>query len=216
MLLLSGGNTYSGNTTLSDGTLVVTNVASIGASSGSVSIGPATLEVAGNIADGRNISLTDPRATIQIDPSFTYSNSGTLSGTGGLSLTGPGTLILSGSNTYGGGTNVDAGTLEALCASAIPDGTNLAVGAGGTFVFDPSLPGAISTFATSPGEVIAAVPEPSTLVLLAVGAIGIVGCGWRWRFSRRTAKPSALDQPDVSSILFPSHSSPAHAARRVG
>ncbi len=220
LLLLSGGNTYSGNTTLSDGTLVVTNVASIGASSGSVSIGPATLEVAGNIADGRNISLTDPRATIQIDPSFTYSNSGTLSGTGGLSLTGPGTLILSGSNTYGGGTNVDAGTLEALCASAIPDGTNLAVGAGGTFVFDPSFTSAstlTSTFATSPGEVIAAVPEPSTLVLLAVGAIGIVGCGWRWRFSRRTAKPSALDQPDVSSILsFPSHSSPAHAARRVG
>ena len=58
-------------------------------------------------------------------------------------------------------------------------------------------------------------PEPSTIALLAAGALGLVGYGWRRRLAR-TPKPSAFDQPDAPHILsFPSHSSPAHAARRA-
>ena len=59
------------------------------------------------------------------------------------------------------------------------------------------------------------VPEPSTLVLLAAGAIGLVGYGLRRR-AARTAKPAAFDQQDAPAILsFPSHSSTASAVRRV-
>ena len=65
--------------------------------------------------------------------------SGASNNTGGnLIKVGTGTLILSGSNTYGGGTNVDAGTLTITSNFALPDGTSLSVGAGSTFVFDPS------------------------------------------------------------------------------
>ena len=64
--------------------------------------------------------------------------------------------------------------------------------------------------------VIEAVPEPSTLGLLAAGAIALVGYGWRGRQARRTAKPAVFDEPDGPPILaFPSHSSTANAARRA-
>ncbi len=61
------------------------------------------------------------------------------------------------------------------------------------------------------------VPEPSTLVLLAAGAIGLIGYGWRRRrAARRTAKPAAFEQQDDPSILaFPSRSSVANAARKA-
>jgi hypothetical protein len=39
---------------------------------------------------------------------------------------------------------------------------------------------------------ISVVPEPSTLVLLAAGALVLVGYGWRRRAASRTAKPSNL------------------------
>jgi len=90
----------------------------------------------------------------------------TMSGSGG-------TLVLSGSDTYSGGTTVTAGTLAVTSSIALPGRTSLTVGAGGTFVFDPAMSGAPAAAAA-----IHAVPEPSTFVLLAVGAIGL---GLRWK-----------------------------------
>jgi autotransporter-associated beta strand protein len=64
--------------------------------------------------------------------------------------------------------------------------------------------------------VVEAVPEPSTLALLAAGAIGVLGFGWRKRKSTRTAKLAAIDETDAPAILsFPSQPSPAHVARRA-
>ncbi len=61
-----------------------------------------------------------------------------------------------------------------------------------------------------------AVPEPSTLALLAAGAIGLLGYGWRRRRATKSAKPSAFDQQDAPAILsFTSHTSAASAARRA-
>ena len=56
-----------------------------------------------------------------------------------LTLDGGGTLILSGTNSYGGGTEVNAGTLILASSSAIANGTSLTVGAGGALIFDPSM-----------------------------------------------------------------------------
>ncbi|MGA2257199.1 MAG: autotransporter-associated beta strand repeat-containing protein, partial [Thermoguttaceae bacterium] len=88
-----------------------------------------------------------------------------------------GTLILSGADNYTGGTIVTAGTLIVASNAALPDGSSLTVGAGGTFVFDPSP--ATSSLAVSPAAV--AVPEPSTLALLSAGAIGLMAYGRRRR-----------------------------------
>ena len=111
LLTLSGINTYSGGTVLSGGTLDVTNAASLGASSGRLTIGPATLEVSGVVASARNITLSSSAAAISVDATQSYSNSGIISGNGGLSLTGQGLVALSGINTYTGGTTISAGTL---------------------------------------------------------------------------------------------------------
>ena len=115
------------------------------------------------------------------------------SGTQSLTFSGGGTLILSGSNSYTGGTDVDAGTLYVTDTAAIADGTSLAVGSGGIFIFDP-------TVAAAPGESasgvatadrVAAVPEPSTIVLLlaALWSAAWVTCthGHR-RFSKRQGR----------------------------
>ena len=50
-----------------------------------------------------------------------------------------GRLTLSGTNTYTGGTVVNAGTLILTNSSAIAENTSLTIGAGGTLIFDPSL-----------------------------------------------------------------------------
>ncbi len=121
--ILSGVNAYSGGTTLSAGTLAITNASSLGLSSGGLSIGPATLEVSGVVASTRNIALTAPSSTISVDLLQSYSNSGTISGNGGLTVSGQGLLVLSGSNNYSGGTHVTAGTLQL--------GNNNALGTGG-------------------------------------------------------------------------------------
>ena len=97
--------------------------------------------------------------------------SGTIVGSSGsLVKTGAGTLVLAGSDSYGG-TTVDAGTLVITSAFALPDGTSLTVGAGGTFIFDPSQVAAPVVGSAA----VAAVPEPGTLALLLVGLVAGFG-----------------------------------------
>ncbi len=92
-LTLSGTNSYIGGTTISGGTLAITNANSLGAVGGAAFDRPpraATLEVAGNITSGRSISFNDPAATIQVDAGQSYNNTGSLSGGGTLTKTGAG------------------------------------------------------------------------------------------------------------------------------
>ncbi len=78
----------------------------------------------------------------------------------GIEKEGPGTLVLSGSNTYTGGTTVDEGTLVVDFRAAIADGSDLTVGAEGVLFFGASAPLAGTS----------AVPEPGTLAIVAAGA----------------------------------------------
>ena len=125
ILILSGSNSFTGGVTISSGTLAVIAANGLGAASGTLSIGAATLEVAGNFVDSRNINLTDHSSTIQVDAGQTYANAGAIFGTGALNVAGAGTLVLIGTKSYGGGTNVDAGTLFAATTASLP-GYNVA------------------------------------------------------------------------------------------
>jgi len=112
-MILSGANTYTGGTTISGGALQIGN----GGTSGSIT---------GNIDN--NAALIFNRAD-----ELTYSD--VISGSGTVEKRGIGTLILTGAQTYTGGTTISAGTLQlgsSVSAGAIRGAVN--VGAVGTFV----------------------------------------------------------------------------------
>ncbi|EAO0152677.1 autotransporter-associated beta strand repeat-containing protein [Salmonella enterica] len=112
-LTLSGSNTYTGGTLISDGTLVASNVEALGT---------------GDVTDN---------ATLELNTSGTFDN--VISGSGQVVKSGDDALTLSGSNTYRGGTTISGGTLvatsvEALGTGDVTDNATLALNTGGDFI----------------------------------------------------------------------------------
>jgi len=93
----------------------------------------------GRLTDSGNIDNGGHSLTFDTNSSQSSRLSGSISGVGGFIKSGSGEIVLSGTNSFSGGTQVLAGSLVATATRALPDGTNLTVGAGGTFIFDPSL-----------------------------------------------------------------------------
>ncbi|EDX5775575.1 autotransporter outer membrane beta-barrel domain-containing protein, partial [Salmonella enterica subsp. enterica serovar Livingstone] len=112
VLTLSGANSYSGGTLISDGTLVASNVEALGT---------------GNVTDN---------ATLELNTGGDFDNA--ISGSGQVVKSGDETLTLSGANSYTGGTTISGGTLvatnvEALGSGDVTDNATLELNTGGTF-----------------------------------------------------------------------------------
>jgi fibronectin-binding autotransporter adhesin len=131
-VVLSGVNTYAGGTIINGGTLSISQVANLGATTGGLTINAGTLEISTGFSTGRAISLGDATSTFQIDPSQTYTVTSAIAGSGSLNKTGTGTMVLSGGNSYTGATNVSAGTLQISAIERIANTSDLNV-SGGTF-----------------------------------------------------------------------------------
>jgi len=112
MLTFTGTNTYSGGTSINDGALAVKNGASLGI--GPISFHGGTLEalaLGGGVTFASAITLNGGGGVFLADTGTTSTLSGVISGGGALIKDGPGTLILTGANTYTGGTDINAGTV---------------------------------------------------------------------------------------------------------
>jgi outer membrane autotransporter protein len=114
--ILTAGNTYTGATTVSAGTLRAGAANVFGSSSAVTVASGATLNLAGfnqsigSLAGAGSVALGAATLATGSDNSST-TFSGAISGTGGLTKTGAGALTLSGSSSYSGATAVSAGTL---------------------------------------------------------------------------------------------------------
>jgi autotransporter-associated beta strand protein len=137
---LNAANTYSGDTTVSAGTLVANNDSAL--SSGLLVLNGGNLSNTASCTLGNDVSLSS-NATVSVNPSQTLTLKGSIAGTGSLTKTGTGTLTLSGANTYTGATIVSAGTLAIGKTSALLSTPGLTL-AGGT-TLQPNLDGVIIT-----------------------------------------------------------------------
>jgi autotransporter-associated beta strand protein len=126
---LNGPNTYLGGTTLNDGALVIGNSGALGAGSLLIS-GASALDSAPGVTLGQAIQLD---AELAIGGSNDLVLAGDITGRGSLIKNGLGDLTLSGSNTYAGGTQVNAGTLTGNTTSLQGD---IATAAGAAVRFD--------------------------------------------------------------------------------
>ncbi|VVO51812.1 autotransporter-associated beta strand repeat-containing protein [Pseudomonas fluorescens] len=145
----NAGNDYTGITTVSGGTLAVNTLANgglvsgIGASgnaSGNLILNGGTLDyLGGTSSTDRGFTVGTPGAGGSVgaigvsNAATTLTISGTAVGDDGFRKDGAGTLVLSGNNTYSGGTSVTAGTLRAGSTQAFGStSNNLSVASGAT------------------------------------------------------------------------------------
>ena len=122
VVLTNTTNDYAGGTTVTDhATLQINNDQELGLASTQVTLNGGILDTTADLTVNRPIFLVPNPILILGEPVFstlaaetdttaTYPN--IISGTGGLSITGGGTVVLSGSNTYQGGTTINRAFLS--------------------------------------------------------------------------------------------------------
>ena len=120
-LTLSGTNTYSGDTRIRQGTLKLGSSLALQNStlnmlsttdSGTISFGSLTSATLGGLSGSRNVIATGVALTVGGN-NIGETYSGVLSGTGAsLQKAGTGNLLLSGPNTYSGGTTITSGRIQ--------------------------------------------------------------------------------------------------------
>ncbi|MFM0430816.1 autotransporter outer membrane beta-barrel domain-containing protein [Paraburkholderia aspalathi] len=149
----ASGNTYSGGTTIDQGTIAVGADNALGANTGGLTFNSGTLQLTTSfdLAATRAITLAAGGGTIDTQ-SFDSTLSQAVSGTGALTKAGSGSLLMTGVSTYSGATTVAAGTLaigDATHASAaLTGGGATTVASGATLGGYGSVTGAVTNNGT--------------------------------------------------------------------
>ena len=147
ILTLTGANSYTGGTTINGGTLTVSGSGTLGATTGALALNNTNTGAGNDVV--LNLSTTAPTVTGSLSGTIAAPSSGTntatinnggqlftvnqtangsyagvIAGNGGFTLgnLSTSTLMLSGDNTYSGGTTINAGTLQVGNANALGTG----------------------------------------------------------------------------------------------
>jgi autotransporter-associated beta strand protein len=147
VLTLTGDNSgLTGPMTFASGTVAIGDATNVG--TGLLQFNGGTLETTSALTLANDVTLAAGGGTFLTDADTTLS--GGISGAGGLTKTGTAALILTGTNTYTGGTTISAGTLQGTSTSLtgdIVDNAALVIDntAGGTIAGDITGSGSLST-----------------------------------------------------------------------
>ena len=163
MLTLTANNTYTGNTTITAGTL------QLGAPSDVASLTTPLGTAAGTVFNS---------ATLNFNSSQSVTVGNVITGTGILVVSN-GTAVLTAVDTYSGCTYVRGGTLSLSGAGAIPDSVDPDIAAGATFDISGITPSGLTLTGSSPQQTLACsssagtaiVNAPSKTLTLAPGAL---------------------------------------------
>jgi len=179
-LTLSGANTYTGPTLIDAGTLKLGTVGAIANSSAVDVVGRLDVTTNGaniqTLSGSGTIALGTQALTVTQNTSQLFS--GVLSGvSGSLIKTGSATLALSGMNTYGGGTTLNAGILEIGHNSAL--GTNTLTIAGGELLLDNNISCSNAVALTGAAQIATLTSASATLsgTITGTGSINKIGTG---------------------------------------
>jgi autotransporter-associated beta strand protein len=188
-LLLNSNSVYN----LNGGMLTVSALSS-SAGCGTFNFNGGTLQARGTFSSTNSLYLGTPDGDATV---YTSGNTATLAGSlcgpGNLVHNGNGTLILSGFNTYTGGTTVAEGRLIVMSPQSLASGTDLVIG--DTWGIPAPI---VAVKEITPS--VSSVPEPGGVALVSVAALVAMGCGIRRKlFTRPPAQAPAAAASRASS-----------------
>ena len=111
-LVLSGMNTYTGGTAINGGTVQVAADDNLGAATSGLSFDGGTLATTASFTTNRATTLNANGGTFDVAPTTTLAMTSAIGGAGALTKADAGTLVLTGTNTYSGGTTIASGILQ--------------------------------------------------------------------------------------------------------
>ncbi|WP_156412206.1 autotransporter domain-containing protein, partial [Bosea sp. Root483D1] len=130
---LTGANTYTGGTTLNQGTLSISSNGNLGNASGGLTFGGASiLQVTSSFTTARTTTL-NANGTVEVTAGQNFTMGGAIFGAGGLAKTGSGTLILTGTNFFTGGTTISEGVVS-ISSDANLGGGGVTISSGSAYV----------------------------------------------------------------------------------
>jgi autotransporter-associated beta strand protein len=187
-LILGGGSSDAYN--LGGGLLVLSGLAASSSGSATFDFNGGTLRAGRSLSSNVPLILGAKGGNATIDTNgYVVTLSGSITGPGKLIKTGSGTLVLSGTNTYTGGTTISAGKLIVTSPMSPVSGTDLTIGSASAFLA-PIVAGDVSQGSSSSSSV----PEPDSDALLVVGATVLAAYGLRRKLFTR---PPALIPVDA-------------------
>ncbi len=138
---MGGANTFSGNTFVSSGTLVVGTPLALQNSpldpsgTGTFSFGPQTAATLGGLTNTGTVNLvnvTPHSVALTLNAGGTVIFNGQVTGPGSVTMNGAGMQVLAGVNNYSGGSNVNGGTLQfkGATGTALQSGSSINLGGG--------------------------------------------------------------------------------------